>query len=38
MTKEEKGRLVVSRLKKIYPDECSLVAEKDYELLFATRL
>ena len=38
MTKEEKGRLVVSRLKKIYPDECSLVAEKDYELLFATSL
>lgn len=38
MTKKEKGRLVVERLKSIYPDSCSLEAKKDYELLFATRL
>lgn len=38
MTKKEKGRLVVQRLKECYPASCSLVAEKDYELLFATRL
>ena len=38
MTKKEKGRLVVDRLKEVYPDSCSLEAQKDYELLFATRL
>lgn len=38
MRKKEKGALVVQRLKEVYPDSCSLVAEKDYELLFATRL
>lgn len=38
MTKKEKGRIVVERLKSLYPDSCSLEAKKDYELLFATRL
>lgn len=38
MTKKQKGTAVVEILKKHYPDTCSLVAQKDYELLFATRL
>lgn len=38
LTKKEKGRIVVERLKSLYPDSCSLEAKKDYELLFATRL
>ena len=38
MTKKEKGAEVVRILKEHYPDTCSLVAKKDYELLFATRL
>lgn len=38
MTKKERGRIIVERLKTAYPDSCSLIAEKDYELLFATRL
>ncbi len=38
MTKKEKGKIVVERLRELYPDSCSLNAEKDYELLFATRL
>ncbi|HIU43636.1 MAG TPA: endonuclease III [Candidatus Ventrousia excrementavium] len=38
MRKKEKAALVVERLRAIYPDSCSLVAVKDYELLFATRL
>ncbi|MEA4921276.1 MAG: endonuclease III [Clostridiaceae bacterium] len=38
MTKKERGRIIVNRLKDVYPDSCSLIAEKDYELLFATRL
>lgn len=38
MTKKQKGAAVVEILKKHYPDTCSLVAQKDYELLFATRL
>ncbi len=38
MTKREKGAEVVRILKDHYPDTCSLVAQKDYELLFATRL
>lgn len=38
MTKKEKGAEVVRILKEHYPDTCSLVAQKDYELLFATRL
>lgn len=38
MTKKEKGAEVVRILKEHYPDTCSLVACKDYELLFATRL
>lgn len=38
MTKKQKGSAVVEILKQHYPDTCSLIAEKDYELLFATRL
>ncbi|MBQ1271549.1 MAG: endonuclease III [Clostridia bacterium] len=38
MTKKERAAIVVERLKKEYPDSCSLEATKDYELLFATRL
>ena len=38
MTKKEKGAEVVRILKEHYPDTCSLEAQKDYELLFATRL
>lgn len=38
MTKKQKGALVVEILKQHYPDTCSLIAQKDYELLFATRL
>ena len=38
MTKKQKGAAVVEILKQHYPDTCSLIAEKDYELLFATRL
>ncbi len=38
MRKKEKTALIVERLKALYPDSCSLTAEKDYELLFATRL
>lgn len=38
MTKKEKAAQVVSILKERYPATCSLTAQKDYELLFATRL
>lgn len=38
MTKKQKGTQVVEILKQHYPDTCSLIAKKDYELLFATRL
>lgn len=38
MRKKEKTALIVERLRALYPDSCSLTAEKDYELLFATRL
>ncbi len=38
MTRKQKGAQVVEILKQHYPDICSLVAAKDYELLFATRL
>ena len=38
MTKKQKGAQVVEILKQHYPDTCSLIATKDYELLFATRL
>ncbi len=38
MTKKQKGAQVVEILKQHYPDTCSLIAQKDYELLFATRL
>ncbi|MBQ7623889.1 MAG: endonuclease III [Clostridia bacterium] len=38
MNLKKKAALVVSVLKEHYPDTCSLVAFKDYELLFATRL
>lgn len=38
MTTKEKATMVVRILKEHYPDTCSLVAEKDYELLFSTRL
>ena len=38
MTTKEKAAAVVDILKRRYPDTCSLVAEKDYELLFSTRL
>ena len=38
MTKKEKAAEIVRILKEHYPDTCSLEAQKDYELLFATRL
>ena len=38
MTTKETAAAVVDILKERYPDTCSLVAEKDYELLFSTRL
>ena len=38
MTKKQKGAQVVEILRAHYPATCSLVAGKDYELLFATRL
>lgn len=38
MTRQEKAAEIVRILKEKYPDTCSLVAQKDYELLFATRL
>ena len=38
MTTKEKAAAVVDILKERYPDTCSLVAEKAYELLFSTRL
>ena len=39
MTKKEKARIVVESLEKRYPEAiCSLIAEKPYELLIATRL
>jgi len=38
VTKKEKGKIVVEILAQRYPDSCSLEAQKDYELLFATRL
>ena len=38
MRKKELAAAVVQRLKERYPASCSLVACKDYELLFATRL
>ena len=39
MTKKERAKLLVERLKKEYPDAiCSLVADNPFELLVATRL
>lgn len=39
MTKKQKAKLVIEALEKRYPDAiCSLIAEKPYELLIATRL
>ncbi len=39
MTKKELARLSVEALKKLFPEaKCSLIAEKPYELLMATRL
>ena len=38
MNLKQKGKIIVDILKKHYPDTCSLEAEKDYELLFSTRL
>lgn len=38
MRKKERAALIVEALKEHYPAFCSLVARKDYELLFATRL
>ena len=38
MRTKELAALVVERLREHYPASCSLVAVKDYELLFATRL
>lgn len=39
MTKKELAQLSIDALKELYPDAvCSLVAEKPYELLMATRL
>ena len=38
MTKKERGERAVAVLKERYPATCSLDAEKDYELLFSTRL
>ena len=38
MRKKERAALIVEALKEHYPASCSLVARKDYELLFATRL
>ena len=38
MSLKEKSKKIVDILKQHYPDTCSLVAEKDYELLFSTRL
>lgn len=38
MTAKERAARAVALLKERYPATCSLVAEKDYELLFATRL
>ena len=38
MRKKDLAALVVERLREHYPASCSLVAVKDYELLFATRL
>lgn len=38
MTKKERGERAAAALKEHYPATCSLDAEKDYELLFSTRL
>ena len=39
MTKKEIADLAVTELEKLYPDvECSLVYDKPYELMIATRL
>jgi endonuclease-3 len=38
MNLKEKASKIVDILKQHYPDTCSLVAEKDYQLLFSTRL
>ena len=38
MNLQEKAKNIVEILKQHYPDTCSLVAEKDYQLLFSTRL
>ena len=38
MTLKEKASKIVDILKQHYPDTCSLIAEKDYQLLFSTRL
>ena len=39
MTKKEKALLIIQKLEERYPEAtCSLVADKPYELLIATRL
>ena len=38
MNLQDKAKKIVDILKQHYPDTCSLVAEKDYQLLFSTRL
>lgn len=38
LNERERTAVIVQRLKEQYPASCSLVACKDYELLFATRL
>ncbi len=39
LTKKDRAELIIARLEDIYPNaECSLVYEKPYELLIATRL
>ncbi|MBO7275363.1 MAG: endonuclease III [Clostridia bacterium] len=38
MNLKEKAAKIVDILKQHYPDTCSLIAEKDYQLLFSTRL
>lgn len=38
MTKKERGARAAAILREHYPATCSLIASKDYELLFSTRL
>lgn len=39
MTKKQKAKIIVERMKKRYPEaQCSLMADKPHELLIATRL